>query len=124
MWSSPVLLGGVYLVPDPDLKMPPDAQRQIKRTRPVVVLSGPDPNQDRGWPGVLVVPTSTSPNFVTPYCVEIAEGDGNVTQQTWARIPHVQPILKEALGQHWGILRPATLELIQARLMAYMGMLD
>jgi mRNA-degrading endonuclease toxin of MazEF toxin-antitoxin module len=123
MPSSPVLRGGVYVVSDSALTMPPNDKRQIKRTRPVIVLSGPVPNQDRDWLGVLVVPTSTSPDFVTPYCVEIARGDGNMTAQTWARVPMVQPILKEDLGNHWGIVKPPTLELLEARLLDYMGML-
>jgi mRNA-degrading endonuclease toxin of MazEF toxin-antitoxin module len=123
--SAPPKVGGIYLVADADLQLPPKEDRQLHtERRPVVVVSGVRPNNDLNWPVVLVVPLSSSTTRKTRYCVTINSGEGNVTKKTWARVPAVQPLAKDDLQDHLGVLPLARLEQIQAKLLQYMGLVD
>src|SRR3954463_15952510 len=98
MPSSPPVNGGVYLVPDQLLTLPPNDDRTVHpERRPVVVLSGLRTNNAAEWPFVLAVPLSSSTTLKTEFCVKISAGEGNLTKKTWARIPAVQPLLKTDL---------------------------
>ena len=124
MVSSPVQLGGIYLVADEPLVMPPHARRTIHTTRrPVVVLSGDNSNSDPDWEFVLVAPLSTTPHFKTKFCVAIPKGEGNVSKDTWVRVPAVQPIMKDDLQDQSGVLLAPRIEQIQASLLVYAGII-
>lgn len=117
--------GGVYLVADRDLSLPPKDDRLVhEERRPVVVLSGLSTNGDTSWPVVLVVPLSTSTSRRTRFCVKIGAGEGNVTKRTWARVPAVQPLAKDSLQDHLGVLPAERLEQIHAKLLQYMDVID
>lgn len=116
--------GGVYLVPDRSLTMPPNDQRNLHPKRPVIVLSGDAKNEQADWPLVYVVPTSTSTTLKTEYCVKLAQGAGNLPSKCWVRTVCAQPFLKEELGDYLGRLPAQSLALIEENLFAYLGLVD
>lgn len=121
----PVLVGGIYLVKDGEIRLIPEDKRQIHtERRPVVVVSGGASNSDEDWPFILACPLSTSTTRRTKYDVQLNMGQGNVSKKTWIRIPAVQPLMKTDLQDHTGVLPGRILEEIQARLVQYMGMFD
>lgn len=122
--SYPVL-GGIYLVDDSALQLPPAGKRLIHtEPRPFVVLSGPESNRNDGWPLVLGCPTSSQTSWRTAFCVKVAAGEFNVDRKTWIRVPALQPLEKTLLGTRIGVLDAPRLELVQSRIMDYMGLLD
>ncbi|MGW0588536.1 type II toxin-antitoxin system PemK/MazF family toxin [Streptosporangium sp. NPDC002607] len=116
--------GGVYLVSDRSLTMPPNDQRNYHLKRPVIILSGDAKNEQATWSLVYVVPTSTSTTLRTEYCVKLAQGTGNLPSKCWARTICAQPFLKEELGDYLGQLSPQVLLLIEENLFAYLGTTD
>ncbi|WP_440098635.1 type II toxin-antitoxin system PemK/MazF family toxin [Streptosporangium sp. H16] len=116
--------GGVYLVPDRSLSMPPNDQRNLHPKRPVIVLSGDAKNEQADRPLVYVVPTSTSTTLKTEYCVKLAQGVGNLPSKCWVRTVCAQPFLKEELGDYLGRLPAQSLSLIEENLFAYLGLVD
>jgi hypothetical protein len=70
--------GGVFMVDDGVLRMPPEDKRKRHPHRYVIIISGDATNADHRWPVLLVVPTSTSEDFATEYCVELNKGYGNL----------------------------------------------
>lgn len=121
--ATPVV-GGIYIVRDGALTLPPNDRRDVHPTRPVVVLSRPDTNVDPNWPVVLVCPLSSSTGLKTRFCVKLAAGEANSNKKTWIRVPAVQPLLKSELGSHTGTLDQDKLEEVQARLLEYLGLDD
>jgi mRNA-degrading endonuclease toxin of MazEF toxin-antitoxin module len=75
--------GGVFMVDDGRLRMPPEDKRKKHPQRFVIIVSGDATNSDQGWPVVLVVPTSTSEHLATEYCVELSKGQGNLPKKCW-----------------------------------------
>ncbi|SFL02889.1 mRNA-degrading endonuclease, toxin component of the MazEF toxin-antitoxin module [Streptosporangium canum] len=116
--------GGVYLVSDRSLTMPPNDQRNFHPKRPVIVLSGDAKNEQTSWPLVYVVPTSTATTLKTEYCVKLAQGVGNLPSKCWIRTVCAQPFLKEELGDYLGQLPAQVVLLIEENLFAYMGLTD
>lgn len=119
-----VTAGGVYVVRDRSLSLPPNHDRTVHEHRPVVVISGPNTNSDLVWRTVLVVPTSSSTTLRTRFCVKLSAGDGNLDRKTWARIPAIQPLLKADLETFLGILPADKLSEVQARCLEFMGLFD
>lgn len=119
-----IVVGGVYTVDDDQITLPPNSSREYHDTRTVVVVSGPETNSDTRWKFVLVCPTSGSTRSKTRFCVKLNAGDGNLRKKCWARVPAVQPLLKDDLKDHWGVIPADKLELIQGRLIEYMGLLS
>jgi mRNA-degrading endonuclease toxin of MazEF toxin-antitoxin module len=125
MISSLVVNGGVYYVNDTALSLPPNDDRTYHEARrPVVVLSGPDTNSNRGWRTVLVAPISSSTSLKTGFCVKLSAGEGGLTKRCWVRVVAIQPLMKSDLGDRLGVLGGDRLEEIQARLFQYMGLAD
>lgn len=123
--NNPVIIGGVYLVKDSAIRLPPDQEREPHaQRRPVVVLTGPNSNSNTGWPIVLAAPVSTSTTRKTSFCVKLAVGEGGVPKQCWVRVVAIQPLLKSDLGDRLGLLPAARLGEVQARRFQYMGLLD
>lgn len=82
----------------------------------MVVITAGEFGQDEEWLFAFVVPTSTEPDKVTPFCVRL-ESHG-----TWARVPAAQPLEKADLEDLIGLITPAELEEIYARLVQYLGL--
>ncbi|WP_084709955.1 type II toxin-antitoxin system PemK/MazF family toxin [Nesterenkonia alba] len=119
------ILGGIYLVTDESLSLPPESKRRLhKERRPFVVLSGPETNRNEGWPLVLGCPLSSQTSWRTSYCVQINKGEFGQSKKTWIRVPALQPLEKAMLEDRVGLLDAARLELVQSRVVDYMGMLD
>lgn len=116
--------GGVFMVDDRVLRMPPEASRKNHPHRYVIIVSGDATNSDHGWPVVLAVPTSTSEDFATEYCVELDKGCGNLPKKCWARVTLTQPLAKAELRDYCGRLLAAQVELLEQNLFAYMGLVD
>lgn len=126
MSSAPYpVLGGIYLVEDAELQLPPAAQRKLHETsRPFVVLSGPETNRNDGWPLVMGCPLSSQTGWRTTFCVQIAAGEFGMDRKTWIRVPALQPLEKSLLRERKGLLDAARLEVVQSRVADYLGMLD
>lgn len=73
---------------------------------------------------MLVVPTSTSAQRTTEYCVELNKGQGNLPKKCWARVTLTQPLAKSELRDYCGRLYAAQVELLEQNLLAYMGLVD
>lgn len=120
-----VVVGGVYLVSDNCLTLPPERAREIHETRrPFLVLSGPAHNGDPDWPVVLGCPLSSSTSWRTGLCVKIAAGEAGSDRKTWVRIPALQPLMRSDLQDLQGTLSTERLEEVQARVLEYMGLLS
>lgn len=122
--TMPPRKGGVFLVQDRLINLPPDATRNLHSQRYVIIVSGNDPNSNANWPLVLAVPASTQSTLRTQYCVTLAQGTGNLPKKCWARVVAVQPIAKSDLGDYTGQIPPATMTLLEQNLLAYMGLID
>lgn len=123
--SSLVVNGGIYYVKDAALTLPPNDDREIHETRrPVIVLSGPSANSNRGWLFVLVAPISSSTSRKTHLCVKLSAGEGGLSKKGWVRTAAIQPLLKEDLSDQLGVVNAERLEQIHARLFQYMGLID
>lgn len=119
-----LVAGGVYWLPDEDITLLPPEERALHPRRPVITVSSQELMTDADWPFALVIPTSTQPRRATRFCIEIKAGEGNLPQDTWARVPAVQPVMKSALTQYIGLVPPLRLTEIKASVVAYMGLLD
>lgn len=122
--NNPIRRGGVFLVSDDTVSLPPNAQRLTHHQRPVIVISGDAKNADPEWPHVLVVPTSSSGRRSTEFCVKLAYGTGNLPSKCWARVVMPQPIAKADLGNYLGQIPADIMETIDTALLAYMGLID
>ncbi|MFH9393974.1 type II toxin-antitoxin system PemK/MazF family toxin [Streptomyces sp. NPDC017556] len=121
--TVPVITGGIYLVNDRAIKLPPEDKRNWHVTRrSFLVLSGGDTNAASDWPIIFGCPLSTATSFVSRFDVKLAAGEGNVNKKCWVRIPQAQPLTKADLQDHTGILTAARLEEVYARLLWYMGL--
>ena len=116
--------GGVFMVYDKVINLPPDASRQMHNQRPSIIVSGDATNAESAWPTVLVVPTSTQSALASEYCVELAKGIGNLPKKCWARVVLVQPVAKADLRDFLGKIPAIELELLEQNLLAYMGSID
>lgn len=120
-----ILTGGVYLVADDTISLPPDSAREYHdERRPFVIVSGQESNDNPAWPLVLGCPMSSSTTHKTQFCVKLAAGEANCPKKTWIRVPAIQPLEKKALGDHTGPLPDEKLELLRARVLQYMGLAD
>ncbi|MEU6496460.1 type II toxin-antitoxin system PemK/MazF family toxin [Streptomyces sp. NPDC046984] len=118
-----MITGGIYLVDDRAIKLPPEDKRNFHTTRrSFLVLSGTDTNSDPVWPIVFGCPLSTAASFRSRFDVKLAAGEGNVNKKCWIRIPQAQPITKDDLQDHTGILNETRLQEVYARLFWYMGL--
>lgn len=115
----------MYYVADKRIALPPESNRNMHdERRPFVVVSGSAYNSDAGWPFVLGCPVSSSTRRRTKLCVKIAKGDANATKRGWIRVSALQPLMKGDLGDFMGILPSSTLDLLHARVLQYMGILQ
>ncbi|WP_040893570.1 type II toxin-antitoxin system PemK/MazF family toxin [Streptomyces griseoaurantiacus] len=122
---GPVYAGGVYYVTDDKLRLIPDEERQLHDTRrPVLIVSGPSSNGDLAWPFTLVCPISSSTTRKTRYDIQLAAGQGGVTKKCWVRVPAIQPLMKDRLGDRLGTLEARVLSQVHTRLAQYLGLLD
>lgn len=120
-----VTAGGVYYVVDDKLRLIPDELRTLHDTRrPVLVVSGFSANSDGDWPFTLVCPVSGSTSNRTRYDVQLAAGQGGVVKKCWVRIPAVQPLMKDKLGDRLGTVDGRILSQVQVRLAQYMCLMD
>lgn len=119
-----IVAGGVYVVDDNALSLPPNDNRTYHQSRPLIVISGSTTNSDPNWPTALVVPTSSSTQMRTRFCVKLGHGEGGLDRKTWARVPAAQPLMKSELTTNLGIISGVLLEEIHARLLEFMGLLD
>jgi mRNA-degrading endonuclease toxin of MazEF toxin-antitoxin module len=94
--------GGIYIVSDNKLSLPPNDGRKLKEARPFIVLTNYEFNVDDTWDLVLGCPISTSPNFVTKLCVQLTKEEASTPDDCWVRVPAFQPLLKTDLGAHMG----------------------
>ena len=118
-----ILTGGVYLVADNALSLPPNSAREYHdERRPFVVVSGQEYNDNPAWPLVLGCPMSSSTRRKTEFCVKLAAGEANCIKKTWIRVPAIQPLEKKALGDYTGPLPDEKLELLRAKVLQYMGL--
>jgi mRNA-degrading endonuclease toxin of MazEF toxin-antitoxin module len=102
--------------------MPSEGTRTKHPQRPVVILSGTSTNLRPGWPLVLIVPCSTAEKWNTEFCIPIEKGQGGATEDTWARVPLIQPLLKTHLNNRLGRPLPsAKLDEIHESLASYMS---
>lgn len=114
--------GHLYWAVDKEIQLPSTEPRKLHKQRPVVIFSGSDTALDSAWPNVLVIPCSTAFDWNTPFCVEIEQGQGNAPEQTWARVPLIQPLLKIKLGNWLGKSLPNELiTKLELSLMRYLG---
>src|SRR5665647_2217150 len=118
--TFPLVAGGVYYIADKDLVLPPEEERKLHPMRPVLVVSSPVSIHDGSWRFVAVVPLSSEPQRATRFCVAIKKGEGNLDRDTFARVPAVQPLMKDALGRYLGTLPPNRLEEVRANLATYL----
>ena len=113
--------GGVYWVDDARVTMPPWLPaRRLKTPRPVIVVSGSTFNFDDSWQFVLVVPTSTEPEMVSRFCVDLRPAESGMSRQTWARVPAIQPLEKTDLLDRCGLLQPMLMRAVIAQLVRYL----
>lgn len=120
-----ILTGGVYLVADDAISLPPDSAREYHdERRPFVIVSGQESNDNPAWPLVLGCPMSSSTGQKTEFCVKLAAGEANCTKKAWIRVPAIQPLEKKALGDYTGPLPDEKLELLRAKVLQYMGLAD
>ncbi|WIE69214.1 type II toxin-antitoxin system PemK/MazF family toxin [Curtobacterium sp. MCLR17_054] len=118
-------MGGIYLVKEDALTLPPEASRtKHAERRPFVVLSGAGTNSRIDWKTVLGCPISSSTSYRTEFDVKLAQGEFGATKKCWIRIPALQPILKTDLEDLTGTLDAARLEEAQARVLEFMGLTD
>ena len=122
--NQPIRRGGVFMVPDQAISLPPNPGRLEHTSRPVIVVSGDAKNSDPAWKHVLVIPTSSSGKRATEFCVKLGYGVGNLPSKCWARTVMPQPVAKDDLGDYLGQLPPDVLETIDNALLAYMGLID
>jgi mRNA-degrading endonuclease toxin of MazEF toxin-antitoxin module len=122
--SMPPRKGGVFLVNDRLINLPPDDARNYHGQRYVIIVSGNGPNSNGNWPLVLAVPASTQSTLKTQYCVTLAQGTGNLPKKCWARVVAVQPIAKADLGDYAGEIPASMMTLLEQNLLAYMGLID
>jgi len=118
-----VVIGGLYLVADSKLTLPPEEKRQIhNERRPFLVLSGSQTNSDAQWPVVLGCPVSASTLYKTRFDVKLAAHEAGTIKKCWIRVPAVQPLLKTDLEDLTGTLTQDRLEEVQGRLLTYLGL--
>lgn len=116
----PVIVGGLYLVADHKIALPPDEERVFhQERRRFVVLTSADTNDAPEWPTVLGAPLSASTRYRTRFDVKIAAGEAGTTKKCWIRIPAVQPLKKSDLEDLTGVLSDQRLWEARARLVHY-----
>lgn len=121
-----IVRGGIYNVPDVGLTLPPESTRgdAHKTARPFLVMSADAKNVDPNWPTVVGCPLSTSTTYKTQFDVKLAAGAGNVPKKCWVRVPAIQPIAKEDLGDKLGELPGDLLFDVEAGIAEYLDLLD
>lgn len=112
--------GGAYWVKDELLQLPPRI-RKLHPRRGVIVISREEDNADPEWPTVLVIPTSSEPEYVTPHCHRLSQIKANDGGPLWARVPAVQFVMKEELEDRYGLVEHLEMEQLVARLLHYIG---
>jgi mRNA-degrading endonuclease toxin of MazEF toxin-antitoxin module len=122
--SALVRAGGIYLVPDKEIRLIPEEEREVHETRRrVVVVTGPT-NSEEAWRFVLGCPISGSTSKRTRFDVQLAAGQANVEKKCWIRVPAVQPFMKAQLQDYTGSLDERLLSQVQARLVQYLGLIE
>lgn len=113
--------GGIYIVSDQKLSLPPNDARELKESRPFIVLTDFEFNVDNTWDLVLGCPISTSPTFRTKLCVLLTKAEASTAEDCWVRVAAFQPLLKADLGAHMGDAPLPKLEMIFKNLVEYLG---
>jgi hypothetical protein len=60
----------------------------------------------------------------TELCVKIPANEGGLSKRGWVRIPALQLLEKTDLEDFLGVLTQRRLEIVQARVLEYMGLID
>lgn len=123
MRSIPYRKGQVWQVPDHLLRLHPQAKRtEVHPTRPFLILSGDESNEDAAYPLVLGCPLSSQQDLKTYFCVRVGQGDGNLSKKSWVRVPLIQAFEKEHLDTMLGNLSAERLAEVEVSLFQYMGL--
>ena len=136
--------GAVFVVPFGEIQFLPRLLREEPKPHPVLVVSTDDVCRSDSWKYVSVVPISTAAKWKTEYCVEAhvptykkrhreqrqgAEPSSAsldswpLTQKSWIRTSHVQPMEKSVLTdeRHRGELPPLLIEEVESALYEFLG---
>lgn len=124
--SDPIRRSAIYNVPDTSVTFPPRTlkERNIKPTRPFLVLSNDQENSDPGWPVVLGFPISTAPDFKSEFDVEVQPGDNGLTDDCWIQIVMLQPLAKTKLQARRGQLSALDMERVVTNLARYIELIE
>lgn len=87
-------------------------------------VHGVNAQDAKDWPSVLIVPISSSTSFKTRFDVLIPAGCGNLPKKGWARVPAVQPIDKQHLGEMLGQVPLDVLDDVTGQVLNYLGILE
>ncbi len=119
--SVPIRLGGLYWVPDTAVALPPKTlkERTLHPKRPFLVFSNDEVNTSDDWPIVLGFPLTTSPEFATRYCINLAKGCCPLPEECWVQVPLLQPLAKTKLVDYVGALSANLVEDVRVRLLQY-----
>lgn len=99
----------------------------MKRRRYVVVVQGDASAQDAKYPRLLVAPFSTRDETdLAKGCndVPVKAGEGNLTDDCYCLLGHVQPVLKDDIKDFHGPLPADRVEELQATLATVLGLIS
>ncbi|HVC81802.1 MAG TPA: type II toxin-antitoxin system PemK/MazF family toxin [Chloroflexota bacterium] len=123
--------GSIYYIPDVRLRLPGDIDSRTHHPqRPVLIVSdqnarhGTNAQPSQLWPSVLIVPLSSSTTGRTKFDVRLGAGEGNLPKKSWARVPALQVVDKDYIGDYLGKVTPAVLEMVNAQILNYLGLID
>lgn len=124
------LAGSIYLVADERLRLAGSERTVHDARRPVLVVS--DQGEANGtnalpasdWPSLLVIPLSSSTSCKTRFDVRLAAGEVNLLKRCWARVPALQMIDKDCLGDMTGQVSPQVLDQATAQVLRYLGIIE
>lgn len=119
--TIPIRKRGIYWIPDTAVNLPPLAgtARTLHPQRPFLVVSNDNDNARDEWLIVLGFPLSTSDEFRSPYDVLLAAGTANLPEDSWVRIPLLQPIAKTKISSDIGSVDSGIMERCFGQLLRY-----
>lgn len=124
--TVPIRRGAVYWIPDAAVALPPTEMkdRNLHPKRPFLVLSADVRNVEGDWPVVLGFPLSTADKFISEYDVVLPKGTANLTDRCHVQVALLQPLAKSKLLEWLGQVDANTMEVIIARHLTYIGVID
>jgi mRNA-degrading endonuclease toxin of MazEF toxin-antitoxin module len=116
--------GGVFMVDDGVLRMPPEDKRKRHPHRYVIIISG-DAHQRRSSMASPAGSANIDERGLRHGVLRRAEqGLRQPAEKCWARVTLTQPLLKADLRDYCGRLLAAQVDLLEQNLLAYMGLVD